>query len=105
MIGPVAGKHLGAVRHNVLPWTDGRWLLPLREGSGSTFRQGRRGYIFPLDGTDGKQHAFQQIVRTAKGTLLAMGPVLLRSTDEGKTWTASRSSRPSPPAIIPRAVT
>ena len=32
LIGPVDGKHLGAVRHNVLPWTGGRWLLPLRVG-------------------------------------------------------------------------
>src|SRR5581483_9620318 len=32
LIGPVDGKHLGAVRHNVLAWPDGRWLLPLRVG-------------------------------------------------------------------------
>ena len=23
--------HLGAMRHGVLPWPDGRWLLPLRD--------------------------------------------------------------------------
>jgi hypothetical protein len=33
LIGPVEGQHLGAVRHNVLSWPDGRWLLPLRVGS------------------------------------------------------------------------
>src|SRR5205085_9225875 len=26
LIGPVEEKHLGAVRHNVLPWDQGRWL-------------------------------------------------------------------------------
>jgi len=26
LIGPVDGKHLGAVRHNVLSWSNGRWL-------------------------------------------------------------------------------
>jgi hypothetical protein len=43
---------------------------------------------FPVREKDGKQHEFQQIVRTPKGTLLAMGPVLLRSTDDGKSWAA-----------------
>lgn len=89
LIGPVDGKHLGAVRHNVLPWTDGRWLLPLRDGS-PRLVDAKSGAltVFPLKGPDGKQHEFQQIVLTAKGTLLAMGPVLLRSTDEGKSWTS-----------------
>ena len=32
LIGPIEGKHLGAVRHNVLSWSEGRWLLPLRAG-------------------------------------------------------------------------
>ena len=33
LIGPLAdSKHLGAVRHNVLPWSKDRWLLPLRVG-------------------------------------------------------------------------
>lgn len=47
--------------------------------------------MFPLTGPDSKQHSFQQIVRTAKGTLLAMGPEFLRSTDEGATWTAIKN--------------
>lgn len=87
LIGPVDKKHLGAVRHNVLPWTDGRWLLPLRDGAPRIYDPKTSALtIFPVIGSDGKQYEFQQIVRTPKGTLLAMGPVLLRSTDEGKSW-------------------
>lgn len=87
LIGPVDGKHLGAVRHNVLPWSNGRWLLPLRVGPPRVFDP-KTGELetFPLVGPAGKQHEFQQIVRTANDTLLAMGPVLLQSSDEGKTW-------------------
>jgi hypothetical protein len=89
LIGPIGGKHLGAVRHNVLAWTDGRWLLPLRVGPPRLFDpQTGKLTVFPLVGPDGKQHEFQQIVRTAKGTLLAMGPVLLHSRDEGGSWTS-----------------
>jgi Neuraminidase (sialidase) len=89
LIGPVAGKHLGAVRHNVLPWSEGRWLLPLRAGAPQLFDPKKNELtVFPVKTPNDKQHAFQQIVRTSKGTLLAMGPVFLRSTDEGKTWTA-----------------
>lgn len=89
LIGPVDGKHLGAVRHNVLPMQGGRWLLPLRVGPPRLYdpKNGEL-TVYPLVGSDGKQHSFQQIERTAKGTLLAMGPVLLRSTDDGRTWTA-----------------
>jgi len=87
LIGPVDGKHLGAVRHNVLPWSGGRWLLPLRVGPPRLFdSKNNELAVFPVKGPDDRQHAFQQIVRTAKGTLLAMGPVFLRSTDEGRTW-------------------
>ena len=88
LIGPIDRKHLGAVRHNVLPWSEGRWLLALRTGPPRTFdpKTGKL-VIFPLVGPDGKQHEFQQILRTSKGTLLAMGPVLLRSTDDGGSWT------------------
>lgn len=87
LIGPVDGKHLGAVRHNVLPWSEGRWLLPLRVGPPRLFDQeSKKLTVFPVVGPDGKQHSFQQISRTAKGTLLAMGPVFLRSTDNGRTW-------------------
>lgn len=89
LIGPIDGTHLGAVRHNVLPWTDGQWLLPLRTGPPRVLnpKTGKL-TVFPLVGPSGKQHEFQQIVRTAKGTLLAMsGPALLRSTDEGRHWT------------------
>jgi hypothetical protein len=89
LIGPVDGKHLGAVRHNVLTWSEGRWLLPLRVGPPRLFSpQSGETAVYPLVGPDGKQHSFQQIVRTAKGTLLAMGPAFLRSTDEGRTWQA-----------------
>lgn len=87
LIGPVDGKHLGAVRHNVLPWNDGQWLLPLRVGPPRLFApQVGALTIFPIVGPDGKQHEFQQIVRTAGGSLLAMGPVLLHSTDNGANW-------------------
>ncbi|MDA0590394.1 MAG: sialidase family protein [Planctomycetota bacterium] len=87
LIGPVDEKHLGAVRHNVLPWAEGQWLLPLRVGPPQLFdpRSGKL-TVFPLVGPDGKQNEFQQISRTAKGSLVAMGPVLLHSTDEGKSW-------------------
>lgn len=44
--------------------------------------------MFPLIGPDGIQHEFQQILRTATGSLLAMGPVLLYSDDQGESWTA-----------------
>ncbi len=89
LIGPVEKKHLGAVRHNVLPWSEDRWLLPLRVGPPRLFDPKKNELaVFSLKGPDEKQHAFQQIVRTAKGTLLAMGPVFLRSTDEGRTWDA-----------------
>lgn len=89
LIGPVDGRHLGAVRHNVLSWDDGQWLLPLRVGPPRLFspRTGNLS-VFRLVGPDGKQHEFQQIIRTAKGALLAMGPVLLFSQDEGRSWTA-----------------
>jgi hypothetical protein len=87
LIGPADGKHLGAVRHGVLPWGDGRWLLPLRVGPPRLFDP-ESGQLegFPLIGPDNKTHSFQQIIRTAKGTLLAMGPVLLRSADGGRGW-------------------
>jgi Neuraminidase (sialidase) len=88
LIGPVDGKHLGAVRHNVLPWSEGRWLLPLRDGSPRLYDPKTGALVpFSVKEKDGKQLEFQQIVRTPKGTLLALGPVLLRSTDEGKRWT------------------
>ncbi len=97
LIGPVDGKHLGAVRHNVLPWSDGRWLLPLRVGPPRLFdpKTGEL-TVFPLTGSDKKQHSFQQIVRTPKGTLLAMGPVMLRSTDQGRSWTTVEAFRAVP---------
>ncbi len=89
VIGPVDGKHLGAVRHNVLPWSEGRWLLPLRVGPPRLFDPvSRETTTFRLVGPDGVQHEFQQIARVAGGALLAMGPVLLRSTDHGRTWSS-----------------
>ena len=97
LIGPVDGKHLGAVRHNVLPWSEGRWLLPLRAGPPRLFDP-KTGEVtvFPLTGPDKKPHSFQQIVRTPKGTLLAMGPVMLRSTDQGRSWTTVETFRAVP---------
>ncbi len=87
LIGPVNGKHLGAVRHNVLSWSDGRWLLPLRTGPPRLFNPNTGELkVFPVVGPDGKQHEFQQISRTSQGTLLAMGPVLLSSKDQGQSW-------------------
>jgi len=96
LIGPVDGKHLGAVRHNVLPWSDGRWLLPLRVGPPRLFdpKTGEL-EVFSV-APAGKQRSFQQIVRTPKGTLLAMGPVMYRSTDEGKTWKTVEGFRAVP---------
>ncbi len=89
LIGPVEKHHLGAVRHNVLAMGDGRWLLPLRVGPPRLFDAKKNALeVLPVKEAEGKQHSFQQIVRTAKGSLLAMGPVFLRSTDDGKTWAA-----------------
>ena len=86
LIGPVDGTHLGAVRHNVLAWS-GHWLLPLRVGPPRLFDPATGGLtVFSLVGPDGEQHSYQQIIRTAEGTLLAMGPVFLRSTDQGRSW-------------------
>ncbi len=97
VIGPVDGKHLGAVRHNVLPLADGRWLLPLRVGPPQVYDpKTDKLTAFPVALPDGKAHAFQQVCRTTKGTLLAMGPVFLRSTDDGKTW-AEVKDFPAPP--------
>ena len=87
LIGPLAGQHLGAVRHNVLAWKAGRWLLPLRVGPPRLFDPANRQLeVYPLIGPDDKQHEYQQIVRTGEGSLLAMGPKLLRSTDDGRSW-------------------
>jgi hypothetical protein len=83
------GAHLGAVRHNVLPMPDGRWLLPLRVGPPRLYDPKTGALeVFPVAAPGMKQYAFKQIVRTPKGSLIAMGPVLLRSTDVGKTWTS-----------------
>ena len=88
LIGPIDGKHLGAVRHNVLPWSEGRWLLPLRVGAPRLFSSGTEALsVYPLVGPDGVQHEFQQIIRTTTGSLLAMGAVLLHSKDNGQHWT------------------
>ena len=89
LIGPIQGKHLGAVRHNVLSWEKGQWLLALRAGPPRLFDPvSKQLTVFPVTAPDGKTHPYKQIVRTSKGTLLAMGPYFLRSTDEGKTWVA-----------------
>ncbi len=73
----------------MLPWSGGQWLLPLRVGPPRLYDPlSGKLTVYPLVGPDGKQHEFQQILRTAKGTLLAMGPVLLHSHDEGRSWQA-----------------
>ncbi len=97
VIGPVNNTHLGAVRHNVLPRDDGRWLLPLRAGPPKLYNV-KTGELtaFALAAPGGKTHAFQQICRTTKGTLLAMGPEFLRSTDDGKTWTEVKNFPAAP---------
>jgi hypothetical protein len=87
LIGPIANRHLGAVRHNVLPWKNGRWLLPLRTGVPRVYDSVSGTLVdFPLKVKDGKQHEFQQIIRTSKDTLIALGPELLRSEDSGASW-------------------
>jgi Neuraminidase (sialidase) len=92
LIVPVDGKHLGAVRHNVLPWAGDRWLLPLRTGAPRVFNTKTGALkVFPLKIAGGKQHEFQQIIRTDKDTLMAMGPELLRSTDNGRHWSAVKN--------------
>ena len=88
VIGPIEGKHLGAVRHNVLAWNATQWLLPLRVGPPKLFTpQTGELQSFPGRGSDDLQGEFQQIIRTAKGTLLAMGESLLHSPDAGRSWT------------------
>ena len=42
--------------------------------------------VVALQLPDGDRRSYQQIIRTRQGTLLAMGIVMHRSTDEGKTW-------------------
>jgi len=70
-------------------------LFPLRVEPPRLFDANTGGTtVFPLTGPDGTQHSFQQILRTVKGTLLAMGPVLLGSTDQGRTWNAIGTFRP-----------
>lgn len=97
LIGPVDGHHLGAVRHNVLPWSEDRWLLPLRVGPPRVFDPKTQYLtVFEVKSPDEKQHSFQQIVRTAEGSLLAMGHVMLRSTDDGKTWNVVKGFRAVP---------
>ena len=97
LVGPVEGHHLGAVRHNVLPWSEGRWLLPLRAGPPVLFDPKTNAVApFPLSAPAGKPQAFQQISRTSKGTLLAMGKEFLRSTDEGRIWNRVEDF-PAPP--------
>ncbi|MFK7778056.1 MAG: sialidase family protein [Gimesia sp.] len=89
LIGPIDGKHLGAVRHNVLSWSEGRWLLPLRVGPPRLFASQTGALtIYPVMGPDGIQQEFQQIIRTATGSLLAMGATLLHSKDNGQHWTS-----------------
>lgn len=107
LIGPVDGHHLGAVRHNVLSWTEGRWLLPLRGGPPRLFDSDDGAVtVFPISApslpqegnqaTKAKPLSFQQIVRTSRGTLLAMGSVFLRSDDDGRNWTITEKFPAAP---------
>ena len=89
IIGPF-GKDsktdLGAMRHSMLPLAKDRWLLPLREVAPVVYHEKSKSLeLFPIK-IARKSHLAVQIIRTAKGTLLAMAPDLLRSTDSGKTW-------------------
>ena len=87
ILGPFENKDLGAMRHSMLPLTKSRWLLPLRQIAPVVFHEETRTLTpFPIKTADGKSHVAVQIIRTAKGTLLAMAPDLLRSTDGGKLW-------------------
>ena len=79
-------RHLGAMRHGVLPWPDGRWLLPLRDPPADFSPWGPRLYdektgaverYAPLTrGGEGARPEvngpIKQVVRTADGSLLAM---------------------------------
>ena len=87
ILGPHGGKDLGALRHSLLPLAKDKWLLPLREVTPVVFHE-TTGKLepFPIKTADGKSHLAVQIVRTAKGALLAMVPDLMRSTDGGKSW-------------------
>jgi hypothetical protein len=77
-----AQRHLGALRHGVLPWPDGRWLLPLRNMPAADVRlydprTGAMEAFGPLTkGGAGAlpelEQAIKQVVRTADGSLLAM---------------------------------
>ena len=89
IIGPFGNDSktdLGAMRHSMLPLAKDRWLLPLREVAPVVFHEKSKRLVpFPIK-IASKSHMAVQIIRTAKGTLLAMAPDLLRSTDSGKTW-------------------
>lgn len=87
ILGPLGEKDLGAMRHSMLPLSKTEWLLPLRQVAPVIFNEKTRALTpFPIKTIDGKSHLAVQIVKTAKGTLLAMAPDLLRSTDGGKHW-------------------
>ena len=58
--------------------------------------------MFPVVRSDGIEHEYQQIVRTAKGTLLAMGPVLLHSQDSGGSRQPRQRRRPPPDGALRR---
>ena len=81
--------HLGAMRHSVMPWPDGRWLLPLRDNppAGAEGRQANPRLHDPRTGaledfqplTPGSpealpqvQNPIKQVIRTSNGELLAM---------------------------------
>ena len=85
------GSHLGAVRQSVLALDKDRWLLALRDEAPDVLFDAAQGTVepYPISGRQGsKRPSILQFVRTAKGTLLAMGEELLRSTDDGKSWQA-----------------
>jgi hypothetical protein len=87
ILGPFGKIDLGAMRHSMLPLTKSRWLLPLRKIAPVVFdEKTKKLEPFPIKTADGKSHVAVQIIRTTKGTLLAMAPDLMRSTDGGQLW-------------------
>lgn len=87
--GQLNGEHLGAMRNPVLEWSAGEWLLARREQAPVLYHTETGNltpYTFRVESR--KRPSCLQMVRTPRGTLLAMGSALLRSGDGGKSWEA-----------------
>lgn len=91
LIGPVNDKHLGAVRHDVLPWSARPRLLPLRGLPPTAFDPKLREVsLYPLVGPDGKQHAYQQIMAHRQRFLAGDGACLLAINRRGNDMAVDR---------------